>query len=223
MAELSNPDRFIKARLAMVEEQLRLRGIRDERVLKAMEHVPRHEFIPRESWDVAYGDYPVPIGEGQTISQPYIVAAMVEWLKVQPMDRVLEVGTGTGYQAAVLAQLAADVVTVERQPRLAEEAKSNFDRLGYRNIRVAVGDGSLGVPEFAPYQEIVVAAAAPSVPPALFAQLTEGGRLMLPVGSRDSQVLQLVRKVEGAPVVSSLESVRFVPLIGEKGFLERDF
>lgn len=223
MAELSNPDRFIKARLAMVEEQLRLRGIRNECVLKAMEHVPRHEFIPRESWDVAYGDYPVPIGEGQTISQPYIVAAMVEWLKVQPMDRVLEVGTGTGYQAAVLAQLAADVVTVERQPRLAEEAKSNFDRLGYRNIRVAIGDGSLGVPEFAPYQEIVVAAAAPSIPPALFAQLAEGGRLMLPVGSRDSQVLQLVRKVEGAPVVSSRESVRFVPLIGEKGFLERDF
>lgn len=207
----------------MVEEQLRLRGIRNECVLKAMEHVPRHEFIPRESWDVAYGDYPVPIGEGQTISQPYIVAAMVEWLKVQPMDRVLEVGTGTGYQAAVLAQLAADVVTVERQPRLAEEAKSNFDRLGYRNIRVAIGDGSLGVPEFAPYQEIVVAAAAPSIPPALFAQLAEGGRLMLPVGSRDSQVLQLVRKVEGAPVVSSRESVRFVPLIGEKGFLERDF
>jgi protein-L-isoaspartate(D-aspartate) O-methyltransferase len=223
MSEPSYPDEFIRDRLTMVEEQLRRRDIRDERVLGAMERVPRHEFIPRESWNVAYKDYPVPIGEGQTISQPYIVAFMIGWLHVEATDRVLEIGTGTGYQAAVLAQLAADVVTVERQPRLAEQARTNFERLGYRNLHVLVGDGSSGVPGFSPYQKIIVAAAAPSLPQPLFDQLAEGGRLILPVGSREVQVLQLVRKVEGMSVSSSLEGARFVPLVGEKGFPERDF
>ncbi len=223
MSDSANPDGFLQQRLRMVDEQLRHRGIRNKRVLAAMEHVPRHEFIPHECWNVAYRDYPVPIGEGQTISQPYIVALMIDWLHIEASDRVLEIGTGTGYQAAILAQLAADVVTIERQSSLAEQAKNNFQRLGYCNIRVITGDGTLGVPEFAPYQKIIVAAAAPNVPPALFSQLAEGGRLILPVGSRDVQVLQLVRKVEGNSLTSSLEGARFVPLIGEKGFPERDF
>ena len=188
-----------------------------------MERVPRHEFIPRDSWDLAYRDQPVPIGEGQTISQPYVVAAMVQWLALEPSDRVLEIGTGTGYEAAVLASLAAEVVTVERQPRLVEQAAENFRRLGYTNVRVAAGDGTLGVPEFAPYQAIVVAAAAPSTPPALIEQLAEAGRMVLPVGSRDSQVLELIRKVQGQSVSRPLAAVRFVPLLGEKGFSERDF
>lgn len=223
MAELSDRDPYTSTRLTMVDEQLRRRGIRDDRVLAAMERVPRHEFIPPEFWDVAYHDHPVPIGQGQTISQPYIVAAMVHWLSLRPTDRVLEIGTGTGYEAAILADLAAEVVTIERQPELAEEAERNFERLGYKNIRVAVGDGSLGMPEFAPYDAIIVAAAAPSVPPALLEQLAEGGRLVLPVGSRDSQILQLVRMHQGQAETTNLEGARFVPLLGEKGFPERDF
>jgi protein-L-isoaspartate(D-aspartate) O-methyltransferase len=223
MSGTFHPDPFLRDRLAMVEEQLRRRDIRDQRLLAAMERIPRHEFIPRESWNVAYRDYPVSIGEGQTISQPYIVALMIGWLQVEATDRILEIGTGTGYQAAILAQLAADVVTVERQPRLADQARTNFERLGYRNLHVVVGDGSLGVPEFSPYQKIIVAAAAPSLPPALFDQLVEGGRLILPVGSRDVQVLQLVRKLEGKTLFSSLEGARFVPQVGKKGFPERDF
>jgi protein-L-isoaspartate(D-aspartate) O-methyltransferase len=223
MGEIADRDPYASARLTMVDEQLRRRGIRDERLLSAMERVPRHEFIPQDSWDAAYRDYPVPIGQGQTISQPYIVAAMVHWLDLQPTDRVLEVGTGTGYQASILAVLAAEVVTIERQPELAEEAARNFDRLGYKNIRIAVGDGTLGVPEFAPYDAIIVAAAAPSIPPALLEQLAEGGRLVLPVGSRDSQVIQLLHKQQGQVTTSNLEGARFVPLLGEKGFSERDF
>ena len=223
MDEIPDRDPYASARLTMVDEQLRRRGICDERLLAAMERVPRHEFIPQDSWDAAYRDHPVPIGQGQTISQPYIVAAMVHWLNLQPTDLVLEVGTGTGYEAAILAELAAEVVTIDRQPELAEEAARNFDRLGYENIRVAVGDGTLGVPEFAPYDAIIVAAAAPSVPPALIEQLAERGRLILPVGSRDSQVIQLLRKHEGEVITTSLEGARFVPLLGEKGFSERDF
>lgn len=223
MADIKDPDPYLSARLAMVDEQLRRRGVRDERVLAAMERVPRHEFIPREAWEVAYRDHPVPIGEGQTISQPYIVAAMVSHLSLRPNDKVLEVGTGTGYEAAILAQLACEVVTVERQPRLAEEAQQIFERLGYTNIRVVVGDGTLGVPEFAPYDGIIVAAAGPSVPPALLEQLAEGGRMVIPTGTRDEQILQLVRKFQGNFTYQYLEAVRFVPLVGEKGFLERDF
>lgn len=222
MDELPHPDPYLSMRLAMVDEQLRRRGIRDQRVLAAMERVPRHEFIPREYWDIAYRDHPVPIGEGQTISQPYIVAVMIHWLSLQLTDRVLEIGTGTGYQAAILAELAKEVVTIERQPKLASEAAKNFDRLGYQ-IRGVVGDGSLGLAEFAPYDGIIVAAAAPSVPQVLLDQLAEGGRLILPVGSRDSQILQLIRKQEGQLLTTNLEGARFVPLLGEKGFSERDF
>ncbi len=207
----------------MVNAQLRRRGIRDQRLLAAMERVPRHEFIPKESWDMAYKDHPVPIGEGQTISQPFIVAAMIEWLRLEPTDRVLEVGTGTGYQAAILAELAAEVVTIERQPRLAERATWNLQRLGYQNVRVVQGDGSLGVPEYAPYDGIIAAAAAPALPEPLTQQLAEGGRLVIPVGNLDTQVVELVRKVQGNLEIARMEGVRFVPLLGEKGFPERDF
>lgn len=223
MPHYPDSDPYISKRIAMVQEQLRQRGIRDSRLLEAMERVPRHEFIPLESWDVAYGDHPVPIGEGQTVSQPYIVAVMLQWLDVKPEERVLEVGTGTGYEAAVLAEIAAEVVTVERQPRLAQEAIQNFERLGYRNIRVIVGDGTLGVPDPLPFDGIVVAAASPDLPAALWEQLREGGRIVIPTGSRDSQVLKLIRKKDGAPVTENLEAVRFVPLVGKKGFPERDF
>ena len=154
-------------RLRMVQEQLRSRGIRDERVLAAMAKVPREEFAESEGPKDAYGDHPLPIGEGQTVSQPYMVASMVQVLNLQPQDRVLEVGTGTGYEAAVLGKLAGEVWTIERYPQLAEQAEQILARLGYSNVHVVVGDGSLGLPEHAPYNKIVVAAAAPSVPQAL--------------------------------------------------------
>ncbi len=223
MTDHSSPDAYAALRAAMVEEQLRRRGIHDPRLLAAMERIPRHEFIPEESRDVAYRDYPVPIGEGQTISLPYVVAAMIQSLDVQAADRVLEIGTGTGYQAAILGQLAVEVVTVERRAVLGEQAVRNFERLGYRNIHVAVGDGTLGAPEYAPYSRIIVAAAAPSLPEALWQQLAENGRMIIPVGSMETQSLQLVVKLEGRPLRRNLESVRFVPLVGEKGFPERDF
>lgn len=223
MLENSNIDVYESARQAMVEEQLRRRGIHDQRVLAAMQSVPRHEFIPRKAWHDAYKDNPVPIGEGQTISQPYIVAVMVQHLYLQPSDLVLEVGTGTGYQAAVLAHLAAEVVTIERQPRLAEQARWNFERVGYKNIRVILGDGTAGAPALAPFQGIIVAAAAPSIPSALVEQLAEQGRMVIPVGSRETQTLKLLRKINGRIETSDLEAVRFVPLLGEKAFPERDF
>ena len=197
MADSSHPDLYLSARLAMVEEQLRRRGIRDERVLAAMATVPRHEFIPAELRADAYSDCPVGIGEGQTISQPYVVAAMIQWLAVGATDRVLEIGTGTGYQAAVLARLGAEVVTVERHRILAEHSIRNFERLGYGNIRVQVGDGTLGFAELAPYDRIIVAAAAPAAPDALVQQLAEEGRMVLPVGTLQSQVLQLISKNGG--------------------------
>ena len=202
----------------MVEDQLRGRGIRDERVLAAMAEVPRHEFIPETNWKHAYDDYPVPIGEGQTISQPYIVAAMVAAVHVQPEHTILEIGTGTGYQAAVLSRLAKQVFTVERIPALAAQAQQIFTRLGYSNISVVEGDGTRGLPEHAPFHGIIVAAAAPSIPQPLLDQLADNGRMIIPVGTMDLQVLQLVRKSQGEIFTSSLEGCRFVPLIGQAGF-----
>lgn len=220
--QLFEPDPYVSQRLAMVEDQLRRRGIHDQRVLRVMEEVPRHEFIPELDRRWAYRDQPVPIGEDQTISQPYIVAVMTQFLSVEPENRALEVGTGTGYQAAVLSRLAAQVYTIERHATLAERAEEIFRRIGYQNIHVVVGDGTRGLPDHAPYDRILVAAAAPGVPPPLLEQLSERGRMIIPVGSSDTQVLQLLRKSQGEVFTSNLEGCRFVPLIGEGGFPARN-
>lgn len=206
-------------RYAMVEQQLRKRGIRDERVLDAMLKVPRHEFVAPEHRSQAYADHPVLIPQRQTTSQPYIIASMVQSAEIRPEDRVLEIGAGSGYQTAVLAELASQVVAVERYADLAEAAHSVLERLGYRNVTIVTGDGTLGWPELAPYDAIIVSAAAPRVPPALTAQLGPAGRMVIPVGTPEEQVLQLVRKLpDGSIVVRALEGCRFVPLIGEQGF-----
>lgn len=212
------PDRFAAERRNMVGSQLWARGIRDERVLDAMARVPRHEFVAEHYQDQAYEDHPIPIAEGQTVSQPYIVALMLEALSLEPSSKVLEIGTGSGYQAAVLAELAAQVYSVERHPRLAREAEATLCRLGYTNVTVIVGDGSQGLPALAPFDAIIVSAAAPQVPSALFDQLRDGGRMIIPVGPADAQELQLVRKQQGQPVVNRLEGCRFVPLIGGQGY-----
>jgi len=198
----------------MVRSQLAERGIRDTRVLAAMGTVPRHEFVPEPLRKEAYEDHPLPIGEGQTISQPYIVAAMLERLAIQPSDRVLEVGTGSGYVTALLSELCAHVFSVERYASLADSAEANLPRLGFRNVTIKVGDGRLGWSEHAPFDAILVSAATAEVPPALFEQLKDGGRLMIPVGSPASQELQLIRKLDGRPQVRALEGCRFVPLLG---------
>jgi protein-L-isoaspartate(D-aspartate) O-methyltransferase len=198
----------------MVESQLRARGIRDQRVLTAMLRVPRHEFVSAEYRDQVYEDHPIPIGEGQTLSQPYIVAIMLEALLLGPSDAVLEVGTGSGYQTALLSELTRLVYSVERHASLSRTAQATLARLGYRNLEVFLGDGSHGLPEHAPFDAIVVSAAAPQIPPQLFEQLREGGRLVIPVGPAPAQELQLVRKQAGQPLIASLEGCRFVPLIG---------
>lgn len=213
-----NAESLPQKRARMVEAQLRARGIRDERVLAAMGKVPREEFIANEDGDNAYGDYPLPIGAGQTISQPYIVASMVEALELRPQDRVLEVGTGTGYQAAILGELAAEVWTIERHAELADKAREILQRLGYANVHVVTGDGSLGLEEQAPFDKILVAAAAPRVPEKLVAQLADGGRLVVPVGSRAEQQVLVVRKMGEQTVVTPREGCRFVPLVGEQGW-----
>lgn len=220
MAASSEPDLFVQQRLAMVSAQLRRRGIRDERVLAALERVPRHEFVAPQFWKQAYDDDPLPIGEGQTVSQPYIVAYMLEQLDVQAEQRVLEIGTGTGYQAALLAELSRDVVTVERHATLANTASANLDRLGYKNVTVIHGDGTQGWRERAPYDRIIVAAAAPHVPRSLFEQLAESGKLIAPVGSTEVQEVLRVEKSGGQPLTSRLEGCRFVPLIGAEGFTQ---
>jgi protein-L-isoaspartate(D-aspartate) O-methyltransferase len=210
---------FAAERLAMVENQLRRRGICDPRVLAAMSTVPRHEFVPQQSWPDAYADHPVPIGEQQTTSQPYIIAAMLQAAEIASQDRALEIGAGSGYQTALLAELAGSVFAVERNPMLAANAQAVLKRLGYAHAMVITGDGSLGMPEHAPYDVIIVAAAAPRVPPALVQQLAPRGRLVVPVGDSYQQVLQLARKSrDGAVTVTSLEGCRFVPLIGQQGF-----
>ena len=214
----NNAESLAQKRARMVEQQLRARGIRNERVLAAMAKIPREEFIAGEEADNAYGDYPVPIGAGQTISQPYIVASMVEALEVRAQDRVLEVGTGTGYQAAILGELAAEVWTIERHAELADKAREILQRLGCANVHVMTGDGSLGLAEHAPFDGILVAAAAPHVPETLVAQLADGGRLVVPVGSRQEQQVLVVRKMGEQTVVTPREGCRFVPLIGKQGW-----
>jgi len=204
---------FSILRQRMVDTQLRARGVADERVLNAMARVPRHEFAPEPYRGEAYEDHPLPIAEGQTISQPYIVALMLEALALSPGDRVLEVGTGSGYVTALLAELAAQVISVERHAALADPARELIARMGYTNVRIIVGDGALGFPECAPYDAIIVSAAAPDVPPTLLAQLAEGGRMIIPIGPPDSQQLQLIRMVGGQPRITLRELCRFVPLI----------
>ncbi len=218
MAAETQTDPFLAPRRSMVESQLRARGIRDERVLTAMFHVPRHEFVSEEYRDQVYEDHPIPIGQGQTLSQPYIVAIMLEALALDPSDAVLEIGTGSGYQTALLSELTRQVYSIERHASLARAAESTLARLGYTNVKVVLGDGSHGLPEYAPFEAIVVSAAAPQIPPPLFAQLREGGRMVIPVGPAHAQELQLVRKQAGQPVVTNLEGCRFVPLIGSEGY-----
>jgi protein-L-isoaspartate(D-aspartate) O-methyltransferase len=202
----------------MVDEQLRGRDIADERVLAAMERVPRELFVPPELRDRAYKDVALPIGSGQTISQPYMVARIVEELGLDGDEKVLDVGTGSGYQAAVLAQLGEQVHSIERIPELAEQARRNFEAAGVDNVDVHVGDGSRGLPQKAPFDAIAVAAAAPEFPQALYEQLKTGGRLVVPVGRRQGQRLEvIVRSPEGPAVLRSV-ACRFVPLVGEEGF-----
>lgn len=207
------PDLHQQQREAMVGKQLADRGIRDPRVLEAMRTVPRHEFVPESLQQSAYEDHPLPIGEGQTISQPYIVAAMLESLALQPADRILEIGTGSGYVTALLALLCAEVYSVERHATLAAAAERTLQKLDYRNVRIKVGDGRQGWAEHAPFDAILVSAATAEIPPALFAQVREGGRMIVPIGPAVSQELQLITKVEGYPNVTILEGCRFVPLV----------
>ena len=211
-------DRYAALRQKMVSAQLRARGIRDERVMAAMARVPRHLFVADEYQDIAYDDHPLPIGEGQTISQPYIVAFMLEVLSLDGSENVLEIGTGSGYQTALLAELARQVYSVERIESLAEAAKIVLQRLGYMNASLIVGDGSRGYAEYSPFDAIVVSAAAPRIPQALLEQLREGGRMTIPVGPSDAQELKLVRKQEGQALITNLEGCRFVPLIAEQGY-----
>jgi len=211
---------FATERFSMVESQLRQRGIRDERLLAAMSKVPRHEFVSQQNWNEAYADHPIPIAEKQTTSQPYMIAAMVQAAEIKPGDRVLEIGAGSGYQTAVLAELASHVFAVERYASLTDTAQKTLERLGYRNAKIVTGDGSLGLPEASPFDAIIVSAAAPSIPQALVDQLALGGRLLIPIGEADQQVLQLVqRNADGGTSVRTLEGCRFVPLIGEQGFV----
>lgn len=209
---------FDAARQAMVEQQIAKRGVRSPGVLKAMAEVPRHLFVPTAGMRAAYTDEPLPIGEGQTISQPFMVAAMAEALMLGPDDMVLEVGAGSGYQAAVLSRLATKVIAIETQPTLATSARERLAALGYTNVRVEFGDGSLGWPAGAPYNAILVTAAAPRVPPPLIEQLAEGGRLVIPVGSTEQQELLRIVKREGKTTENSLYACRFVPLRGRYGW-----
>jgi protein-L-isoaspartate(D-aspartate) O-methyltransferase len=211
-AEL-HPERFAVDRQRMVETQLRDRGIRDQRLLNAMAAIPRHEFVESRYRDQAYADHPLPIGAGQTISQPYIVALMLERLHLEPTSKVLEIGTGSGYQAAVLSKLAGHVYSMERHAELARLAAETLSRLGLTNVSVVTGDGSRGLAEHAPYDAIIVAAAAAEVPPALFEQLREGGRMIIPVGPPEAQELQFVRRLGGKALTTVMEGCRFVPLI----------
>jgi len=204
----------------MVDRQIAGRGVRDPRVLEAMRTVPREAFVSEHLAESAYDDSPLPIGEEQTISQPYVVALMTEALEIRPEDTVLEIGAGSGYSAAILSRIAAEVYTVERHASLAREAEERLARLGYANVHILHGDGTLGWPEHAPYDAIVVAAGGPAVPPALLDQLAEGGRLVIPIGPdpRNQDLVRVRRRAEGGTVRELLGPVRFVPLIGAQGW-----
>jgi protein-L-isoaspartate(D-aspartate) O-methyltransferase len=217
-AESASQVRHERLREAMVEEQIRRRGIADENVLRAMRKVPRDQFVPSDLEARAYTDEPLPIGENQTISQPYMVASMTASLKLLGTETVLEIGTGCGYQAAVLSCLAHKVHTVEFRPELARAAAERLHRLRYSNVEVHVGDGSTGLAEFAPYDAILVAAAAPAVPQPLMQQLADGGRMIVPVGAEDVQGLVYLLRSGTNFSREQREACRFVPLMGEHGW-----
>jgi protein-L-isoaspartate(D-aspartate) O-methyltransferase len=211
------PD-FALARKKMVQEQLATRGIKDKRILDAMMKVPRHLFVEEGLWHQAYGDFPLPIGDGQTISQPYIVALMTEALQLTGDDKVLEIGTGSGYQAAILAELTTHLFSIERISSMASKARKTLDELGYANVLIRVSDGTLGWQEEAPFAGIIVTAGAPAIPPTLVDQLEVGGRLVIPVGNEYSQTLLKVVKQEKGYREKDLGGVRFVKLIGDHGW-----
>ena len=200
----------------MVSTQLL--GIRDRRVLEVMSSVPRHMFVDPAFCEQAYSDYPLPIGQGQTISQPYMVALMTESLKLHGGEKILEIGTGSGYQTAILAEFSSRVFSVEREPGLAKRARRILSELGYENIAIKVGDGSKGWSEFSPYDRILVTASAPGIPHSLIEQLSDNGFLVIPVGGRGHQVLKVLEKREGKPIVDDICSCAFVPLIGEESW-----
>lgn len=203
--------------------RLEAQGITDQKVLEVMRRIPRHLFIPNALWDHAYADHPVPIDRGQTISQPYIVALMTQALQLEKSDRVLEIGTGSGYQTAILAELAKHVYTIERFPELSEKAKKLLTEAGYTNISFLVGDGTLGWPEEAPFDKIIVTAAAPEVPKALVEQLSERGRLVIPVGGRQVQTLLALTKEEGGKLRrEELCACSFLPLVGKEGWPDEE-
>lgn len=212
----SDPERLAKARTEMVEGQLRRRGIRDERVLAAMSRVPRELFVPGPLAYDAYADSALPIDCEQTISQPIIVALMTEALSLSGRERVLEIGTGSGYQTAIVAELAAEVLSIERHAELSRQAAERLNRLGYPNVRLRIGDGSLGWPEEAPFDRIIVTAAAAESPPALWEQLAEGGVLVAPLGAADQQGLYEMHKIGGRAESRFLTACRFVPLVAGK-------
>jgi len=207
-----------KDRKRMVDIQIAARGVKDERVLAAMRDIPRHLFVPGAYRDAAYNDSPLPIGKGQTISQPYIVAVMTELLLVKSSDKVLEIGAGSGYQAAILGKLAKLVMSVERIPEVAETAKENLARVGITNVRIMIGNGTIGYPEEAPFDAILITAATPSIPPPLINQMAEGGRLVAPVGSRELQELVRLTKKGDKTTSEFFGGVVFVPLLGEYGW-----
>lgn len=216
----SNGDPFAAERIRMVDDQISARGVRSRRVLDAMRIVPRHLFVPAEQRMHAYEDHPVQIGYGQTISQPYMVGLMTQELDLDVNDRVLEIGTGSGYQTAILAELARNVVTIERHPMLADRARERLGRLGYANITVVAGDGTLGYPASAPYDAILVTAGGPQVPESLKEQLAVNGRLVCPVGPRDIQRLVKVTRTENGFQEQTGISCVFVPLVGDEGWTE---
>jgi protein-L-isoaspartate(D-aspartate) O-methyltransferase len=218
--ECSGEAEFAVQRVEMIERQLRRRGIHDSTVLAAMAAVRREEFVPKEFRQRAYEDAPLPIGEGQTISQPYIVAAMTVALRLAGNERVLEIGTGCGYQAAILSRLAKIVFTIESRSELASSATATLERLGYENVHVHCGDGTMGLPELAPFDAILVAAGAPAVPEPLRAQLAEGGRMILPVGDAENQELFCLERRGNFFETRTLDACRFVPLIGHHGWKE---
>ena len=205
-------------RARMVDEQIRSRGLTEQRLVAAFCKVPRHLFVPAKLRNEAYADHPLPIGEGQTISQPYMVALMTDCLRLHGHERVLEIGTGSGYQTAILAELALEVFSVERIPILLNRAKDVLERLGYQNVNLRHGNGSIGWEEAAPFDAILVSAAAPRVPEALLAQLADQGKLVLPIGERDAQQLVEVRKCSGIVQQREIAGCVFVPLIGEHGW-----